>query len=35
MLNSDHIIGAIEGIAGKDSIDMDLLNEPSEENQTD
>lgn len=27
MLNSDHIIGAIEGIAGKDSIDMELLDD--------
>jgi hypothetical protein len=30
MLNSDHIIGSIEGIAGKDSIDMDLLNDVNE-----
>jgi hypothetical protein len=31
MLNSDQIIGSIEGIAGKDSIDMDLLNEANED----
>jgi hypothetical protein len=30
MLNSDHIIGSIEGIAGKDSIDMDLLSDGDE-----
>lgn len=35
MLNSDHILGAIEGIAGKDSIDMDLLDQSSEENLVD
>ncbi|MHA4846594.1 DUF2130 domain-containing protein [Flavitalea antarctica] len=27
MLNSDHIIGSIEGIAGKESIDMELLSD--------
>lgn len=31
LLNSDYIVGAIEGIAGKDSIDMSLLNDISDE----
>jgi hypothetical protein len=31
MLNSDHIMGSIEGIAGKDSIDMNLLDDGGEE----
>jgi len=31
LLNSDHIMGAIEGIAGKNSIDFNLLEEGSED----
>lgn len=31
LLNSDHIVGSIEGIAGKDSIDMNLLNDIADE----
>ena len=31
VLNSDHIVGAIEGIAGKDSIDMNLLDDISDD----
>ncbi|MGH2563491.1 MAG: hypothetical protein ACRDE5_03195 [Ginsengibacter sp.] len=29
LLNSAHVKGSIEGIAGQDSIDMSLLDEPN------
>ena len=31
LLNSDHIIGSIEGISGKNSFDLNLLEEGSED----